>query len=1082
MPRAARPAPKRARAATTRAFLFSDLRDYTTYVETRGDREAAKLLRDYRSLIRREVARFDGAEVKTEGDSFYVVFESASAALDCAVAIARKVAAHNEKEPARPLKVGMGIHAGETIAFDQQFVGSAVNVASRLASQAQGGDIIVSGTFRGLVRTGRSYPMTLLGPLTLKGVSEPIDAWNVTAIESAPPVRETVLPPTPAPHAPPATGQVLCPVLIGRDDELAKIDAALEAATRGAGQTVVVAGEAGGGKSAFVREIETRAHGRGFRVLRGATLESDRTLPYAPFIAAVRSGFRGTPHERLGRVLAQTAPDLAQLFPELGRAAKPEGAMEQHRLSVAFHGLFTAFARESPILVVLEDLHWSDEASLDLLHYLARELRDSRTVVLANYRSDEMHRRHPFLRTLGSLQRERLVTEIPLRRLTPDEVGRLIQETFSTGPVSDEFRDAVYTRCEGNPFFTEELLKAMVDSGDIYRTASGWERKPIAELRIPSSIREAVHARIERLSPEAQATLSAASVIGLRFPFEVLRATTGASATDILAHLRQFIELQLAIEQGGDDDAYAFRHALTREVVYDELLAPERKALHRAVAAALESSPPVEPGLLALHLVAAGEHARAIPHLLEAAQRASAAGAPREAAAHYENALELGIPDADVATTLEALAEAYLHFDAKHARRAANGALERCRTTGDRLGMARALTFLARIAGLLAEPTQEYRDEARRVLEDLGDTPELARILIATGNNHVGAGRMGAAREAARAALGIAERLDDPALIAGALAIEGALVSEEDPRAALAVLERARGLALAAGVVPVTVQAYFVSTIALVFADASPAEVLAMIHEGLEHARKHGMEASSLVPAEAYYELNRGEWDAAEAAAARITQEDYRDNALEIRARIAEGRVGRERAAALFAEQAEAWRTLAGSAASIPALQTTAYAALLRGDEAAARAALADLRRADADQVFRVTDARLIVCTALLGERDDMARYAAASRDRDARWARPWQTAWTAAEQFVSGDAARCGATLSALVTDRGQWIPFGLDTAFVDVVVAYARALRARGVTLGPEWDAALSGARVFAERAKATAWLRELEDAARR
>ena len=1075
MPRAPRSTAKRAKAATTRAFLFSDLRDYTTYVETKGDREAAKLLRDYRALIRREVARFDGAEVKTEGDSFYVVFESASSALDCAVAIARRVALHNEKETERRLKVGIGIHAGETVAFDEQFVGSTVNVASRLASQAKAGEIIVSDTLRGLVRTGRSYPMTELGPLALKGVSERISAWSVGAIDA--PAPAVVLPPTPARHAVPAAGQILCPVLVGREAELAQVETALDAAAGGAGQTIVVAGEAGGGKSAFVRAAEAAAHARGFRVLRGATLESDRTLPYAPFIAAVRSGFRGTPHDRLGRMLAQTAPDLAQLFPELGRAVPADAAMEQHRLAVAFHGLFSAFAREAPILIVLEDLHWSDEASLDLLHSLARELRDSRSVLLANYRSDEMHRRHPFLRTLGALQRERLAAEITLRRLTPDEVGRLIQETFSTGPVSSEFRDAVYSRCEGNPFFTEELLKAMVDSGGIYRTATGWERKPIAELRLPSSIREAVHARIERLSPEAQATLSAAAVIGLRFPFEVLRAATAASAADVLAHLRTFIELQLVAEEGGEDDTYGFRHALTREVVYDELLAPERKALHRAVAAALEAMPVVEPGLLALHLMAAGEGGRAIPHLLEAAKRASAAGAPREAAGHYERALELGPPDADVAGSLEALAGAYLHYDAKQARRAASAALERYRAAGDPSGAARALTLLALVAGLLAEPTQHYRDEARRALEGLGDTPELARLLIGTANHYAGKGELGPLREAARAARAIAERLDDRALISGALVAEAAALSSDDPAAALGVLKRARELALASGVAPRAGHAYFATVITLTFANADPSEVLAMIDEGLTYARSHGVEATALVPTAAYYELNRGEWDAAADAAARITSPDYRDNALEIRARIAEGRSGHEAAATLFAEQAEAWRRLADSSASIPAQQASAYAALLRGDEATTRAMLAELRRSAPDQVSRVTDTRLIICAALLGEREDLTRYATEVRIADARWMVPWQRAWTAAEAFVTGDAAGCGAILADLLGAREQWVPFGLDTAYVELVIAFARAFRDRGVALGPEWDGALAGARAFAERAKAAWWLRELD-----
>ncbi|MDQ2950636.1 MAG: AAA family ATPase, partial [Chloroflexota bacterium] len=825
MPRAARATPKRARGAVARAFLFSDLRDYTTFVETKGDRAAAALLRDYRGLIRREVARFEGAEVKTEGDSFYVVFDSASTALDCAVAIARKCAAHNEKDPERPLKVGIGIHAGETVAFDSQFVGSAVNVASRLGSHARAGEIIVSDTLRGLVRTGQDYPMTDLGPLALKGVSERIHAWSVTALEStAPPVT---LSPSPAPHARPAAGQILCPVLIGRESELALIETALDAATGGAGQTVVVAGEAGGGKSAFVRAVESRAHARGFRLLRGTTLESDRTLPYAPFVEAVRSGFRGIEHERLGRVLAQIAPDLAQLFPELGRGDGPAASTEQHRLSVAFHGLFTAFAREGPILIVVEDLHWSDEASLDLLQSLSRELRDSRCVLLANYRSDEMHRRHPLLRTLVNLQRERLATEITLRRLTADEVGQLIRETFaSSEATSAEFRNAVFARSEGNPFFTEELLKAMVDSGGIYRTATGWERKPIAELRIPSSIRESVHARVERLSPEAQVALSAASVIGLRFPFEVLRATSGATATDLLMHLRAFIELQLVVEEGGDEDSYAFRHALTREVVYDELLAPERKALHRAVATALESPPRVEPGLLALHLIAAGEAARAVTHLIAAARQAHAADAPREAAGGYERALEIGVPEDQLGPVLEDLARAYQPFDITRARRAAERAVERYRNAGDRRGLSRTLLLQGLFASMLADGRGlELLTAARDVVDDLGDTPELANALIQLGGQRATRGEWIQAGELAVRVLQLAERLEGPRARYGGALLAGIGLVDGSPEEALRLMTQARDVARAGRLIDEALFAWMWMTIAVQRTDRPPSEL-----------------------------------------------------------------------------------------------------------------------------------------------------------------------------------------------------------------------------------------------------------------
>src|SRR5579859_3041792 len=153
MPRARTSSIRRKPSTAARAFLFSDLRDYTSYVEAK-DAAAARLLREYRTLVRREVARHDGAEVKTEGDSFYVVFDSASGALDCAVSILRAADLQNERDPAMPLRIGVGLHAGETVAYDDQFVGSAVNIASRLTGKAQAMELLISDTLRGLVQIG----------------------------------------------------------------------------------------------------------------------------------------------------------------------------------------------------------------------------------------------------------------------------------------------------------------------------------------------------------------------------------------------------------------------------------------------------------------------------------------------------------------------------------------------------------------------------------------------------------------------------------------------------------------------------------------------------------------------------------------------------------------------------------------------------------------------------------------------------------------------------------------------------------------------------------------------------------------
>ncbi|HEX4744955.1 MAG TPA: AAA family ATPase, partial [Candidatus Limnocylindria bacterium] len=738
--------PEKPERTVTRAFLFSDLRGYTDFVESRGDVEAAALLREYRGIVRAAVARGGGAEVKTEGDSFYVVFESALAALECAVAIHRGAQAYNDAHPSAPIRIGMGLHVGETVPYDDQFVGGAVNVAARLASKAKAGELVVSDTFRGLVRTGQRYPMEDLGPQRLKGVTERLRAWMVDwrepgAAPAAPPRAAPALPllSRSEPVVPrPVPGQLVCPVVVGRTAERARFAEHLTLAREGRGQTVLLSGEAGVGKSAFTRQSIETASAEGFRVLYGVTVESDGGLPYAPFVAAVRSGFRGIERERLGRVLAQTAPDLAQLFPELSKSSRSEPAttVEQHRLSVAFQGLFSAFAREAPVLLVVEDLHWCDEASLSLLHYLARELRDTRVLLLGTYRSDEMHRRHPLLRVLAGMQRERLIGEIALGKLTPAEVRELIRATLlPTDPnisVSEEFSNALYARSEGNPFFTEELIKSLVESGDIFhRGETGWDRKPIDQMKIPGSVREAVRARVEKLSPDAQATLSAAAAIGLRFSFDLLRSVRGIPEAELEAQLREFVEQQLVIELGGRSDEYGFRHALTKEVVYDDLMVRERKRLHRAVADALAADTRSEPALIAHHLIVAADHDAALPFLLEAARRAYRAFAPRDAAAHYEKAIEIGVPAEQLGPTLEALAETYYLFDFARSRKASEEAAALYREQGDVRGASRMLRLASRNVWQQGEPERpsELAQEAIDVLDGLEETVELGRAI-----------------------------------------------------------------------------------------------------------------------------------------------------------------------------------------------------------------------------------------------------------------------------------------------------------------------------------------------------------------
>ncbi|MBI2773495.1 MAG: AAA family ATPase [Chloroflexi bacterium] len=1090
MPRAAPKPSPRTPATVTRAFLFSDLRGYTEFVETHGDGAASDLLRAYRSLVRTEVEKQSGAEVKTEGDSFYVVFESPKAALDCAVRIQRAAAEHAGRDTKAPLSIGIGLHAGETVPYDDQFVGGAVNVAARLASKAKAGEVVASDTLRGLVRTAVRYEMADRGPLKLKGVAERIRAYAVEWREDAPSVAGTAVPPiempllssTLIPTAGNAPGQIVCPVVVGRDAERARFAEHLELAAGGRGQTVIVAGEAGVGKSAFVREALAAAGLRGFRILYGATVESDRGLPYAPFVAAVRSGFRGIARDRLGRVLGQAAPDLAQLFPELGKAQRSEAAStaEHHRLSVAFLGLFTTFAREAPVLLVVEDLHWADEASLGLFHYLTRELRDARATLLGTYRSDEMHRRHPLLRVIAAMQRERIASEIALDRLDKEQVRSLILATFGRSDanirVSDEFRDAIYARSEGNPFFTEELLKSLVESGDVfYRPETGWERKPIDQLRIPGSIREAVRERIDRLSADAQATVSAAAVIGLRAPFELLRAVRGITEAEAEAHLRELIEQQLVVELGGDDDEYGFRHALTKEVVYDDLLVRERKRLHREVADVLGGGPEAEPALVAHHLIAAGEPAAAVPRLLEAADRALQAYAPREAAAHYEKALEIGFPDGDLASVTERLAEAYHLYDWPLSRKAAEEAAGLYRERDDRRGESRMLRLASRTIWQLGEPDRalEVAKAALAVLDGIDETVEHGRAIAHLATHEMLAHHDAEAIAWADRAIGVGERCADDWTLANALITKGTSVGRTSRDEGRPIIRRGLDLAMVKGLAEVALRGF---NNLVIISDAPESDRL--IDEAAAYGARHGVQHPMIQHLRAWTEMFRGNWDGALAAAAEIPAgTTWARSAAALVGIIACGRKGPDRALETYEPVARAAADMKEAQAFAGPVLLAAMCCLLKGDDEEARLWMERYReRAVTDEgVARIPSYGPGWVAASLGARfghADVIEAIARERPREGVEAAIHDATLGLARALAMRDPPASAAALTALY-DAWSQDEVG---ALPEPLLVMARIHVSRGSAPEASWLGPLGRARAFAERAGATWALAEL------
>ena len=418
------------------------------------------------------------------------------------------------------------------------------------------------------------------------------------------------------------------------------LEDALLSALRGDGGVVVVGGDAGMGKSRLVSELRQRALRLGAVVMSGACSEAELSLPYLPFLEAVGNFISTQDVPALRERLGSATEELAQLFPQMGRAQHPSGEPLQAkmRLFEAILLLLADAARGRGLLLVLEDLHWADPATRELVDYATRRLRSTNVLVLATYRTDELHRKHALLPTIQGWRRSGQVQLIEIGALCPESVKTMVLAIFDEADLSDEFRDFLYQRSEGNPFVLEEMLRDAIDRGDIFHTDRGWDRKPLRDMRIPRTVRDTILARLEALDRQHVEVLSAASVVGQAFDVPTLVDVTGLTETEVLTALEACVTHQL-LEEADVTGRYTFRHALTREAVYEDMIVPRRRTLHARIAQVLEGQPSVRPVDLAHHLLMAGDYEHAIGMCVAASRAAVSAHAYSDAAALLERAI-----------------------------------------------------------------------------------------------------------------------------------------------------------------------------------------------------------------------------------------------------------------------------------------------------------------------------------------------------------------------------------------------------------------------------------------------------------
>jgi tetratricopeptide (TPR) repeat protein len=416
------------------------------------------------------------------------------------------------------------------------------------------------------------------------------------------------------------------------------------------------------GKSRLIAEAKTYATAQGFLLLQGSCFQADAAYPYAPLLDLLRAFFAGPPalppageQEPLVRELTRLLPDLALFLPPPFPPPPPVRlpptlAPTEHKrqLSRVLTQFFISHAAQRPVLVLVEDLHWCDESSLDFLLDLARQGRNQPLLCLFTYRSDELS---PGLtHWLAQLDRERLAQELVLAPLSRTDVEAMLQAILAAPPpVPTELLDPIYTLTEGNPFFVEEMVTALTATGDLLYAEGTWQRKAAPggasglAHRLPRSIQDTVRQRTERLSAAASYALILAAVAGRRFDFALLLQVLQCDEARLLALVKELIAAQLVVEEA--DDQFAFRHVLIREAVYAELLARERRALHRTIAEALEALTASQPGGagsrpdLASHFSEAGVWPKALEYEQHAGERALSLYAPRAASEHFTRAL-----------------------------------------------------------------------------------------------------------------------------------------------------------------------------------------------------------------------------------------------------------------------------------------------------------------------------------------------------------------------------------------------------------------------------------------------------------
>lgn len=619
--------------------FFCDLVGSTAIAEHLDPELYRELLDRYLELVFAEIYRFEGIVNQLAGDGLMALFgapiaheDAPERAVRAALAIQSalgELSARLVEEGGVALHARVGIHTGIVVAgtvgndfkMDYTAIGDTTNLAARLQALAEPGAIVVSEATHALLRGAfRTLP---LGPFDVKGKSEPVTAHQVLGVSERAQVfggeRGELTP------------------FVGHGAELAQLESCFDQLDTGLAQVVSIVGDAGIGKSRLVHEFKKRLAGRPYELFETRCSSITRSVPYAPWVSMLKRWFDIAPAdaersacEKIGRRLREVGgkldPGYADLcwMLSLPAESKPDDdeSPQKHRGFEAVARLIEHTSRRVPVVMIIEDLHWLDDASREILEQAVARTDSARVMIVTTHRPD--HR--------PNWQSNAAFTQLRLRPLNGADSAEIVRARAG-GAVPRDIEERILRKADGNPFYLEELTRALVEDGSLVaRDGRVVVTRRSEEIRIPDTIGEVLGARIDRLRPAAKRVAQVASVLGRQFRRAHVEALLEGEPIDVEAELGELERRGVLHRNGGmANDEFRFGESLTQEVAYEGLLLRERRLLHDRAASVIEteSGDPTQGGdgrgrlaLTAHHLARGDDRARGISALLSAAREA----------------------------------------------------------------------------------------------------------------------------------------------------------------------------------------------------------------------------------------------------------------------------------------------------------------------------------------------------------------------------------------------------------------------------------------------------------------------------